>query len=84
MFYKIVKEFQDFLVAPKKYRTTPSHYFIKLLQQKKLLQKYYRAFVKAQPKDPGGYETLKKILGRKDLTAFQKDWEQYVMKLRFR
>jgi len=53
------------------------------LQERGLLIDYYHAFRKNSLQDPGGYETLKQILKRDDIDAFQKEWEQYVMKLRF-
>jgi hypothetical protein len=60
-----------------------ARYLCYYLQQRGLLKKYYRAFVKNQRDDPTGYQTLQKILGRKDMDKFQQEWEQYVLKLRF-
>ena len=53
------------------------------LQQEGLLVKYYHQFVKDAAKDPSGYTTLKAILGTDDMTAWQKDWEASVTRLRF-
>ena len=32
---------------------------------------------------PTGYGTLQEVLGRKDMATFQKEWEAYVLKLRY-
>ncbi|MBI4027094.1 MAG: hypothetical protein HY360_19065 [Verrucomicrobia bacterium] len=60
-----------------------ARYLCYYLQEKDLLVKYYRAFVEAREKDPSGYDTLKTILDEKDMDAFQKRWEEYVLGLRF-
>jgi hypothetical protein len=63
-----------------------ARYLCYYLQEQGLLVKYYQAFVKNADDDPGGYETLKTILGLKgddEMSAFQKRWEQWVLKLRF-
>lgn len=66
--------------------TNYSHarYLCYYLQQKGLLRKFYHRFRADRAKDPTGYETLKKILGRRDMDKFQEEWEEYVLKLRFR
>ncbi len=63
-----------------------ARYLCYYLQQQGLLQKYYRRFHAHHNEDPTGYETLLDILGlkEKDMAKFQKDWEAYVLKLRFR
>ena len=58
-----------------------ARYLCYYLQQKGLLEKYYRAFRAHAADDPSGYKTLQKILDETDMTAFQKRWEKYVMKL---
>ena len=60
-----------------------ARYLCFYLQEKNLLVKYYHAFVAARAKDPTGYQTLKTILDEKDMDAFQKRWEEYVLGLRF-
>lgn len=60
-----------------------ARYLCYYLQEKGLLQKYYKAFVADQVKDPTGYETLMKTLGAKDMAEFQKAWEAWVLTLRF-
>jgi len=60
-----------------------ARYLCYYLQEKNLLTKYYQEFTKNVKKDSTGYETLKKILNEKDMTDFQKRWEQWVLKLRF-
>ncbi len=45
--------------------------------------KFYHAFYAARADDPTGYKTLQSVLGKKDMAAFKKEWEAYVLKLRF-
>jgi hypothetical protein len=61
-----------------------SRYLLHYLQHKGLLRRYYREFVANQRTDPSGYATLKRILGVRDMVAFQRGWETYVVGLRFR
>ncbi|MEM7230558.1 MAG: C39 family peptidase [Planctomycetota bacterium] len=60
-----------------------ARYLCYYLQEKGLLTKYYKRFVARREKDPTGYQTLKEVLGVKDMKAFQKKWEAFVLKLRF-
>jgi len=60
-----------------------ARYLCYWLQEHGLLAKYYHAFRTAAGEDPGGYRTLQKTLGRDDMLAFQRDWEAWVLKLRF-
>jgi hypothetical protein len=61
-----------------------ARYLCYYLQQKDLLKKYYRQFLANRKDDPSGYETLKSVLKRDDMAAFQKQWEAYVLTLEFR
>jgi hypothetical protein len=60
-----------------------SRYLCFYLQEKGLLTKFYREFVANAKSDPAGYETLKRVLGEKDMEAFQKRWEKFILGLRF-
>jgi len=60
-----------------------ARYLCYYLQEKGRLENYYRQFRKNANRDPTGYETLKDILGAEDMVAFKKEWEAYVLKLRF-
>ncbi|MBN2711484.1 MAG: C39 family peptidase [Planctomycetes bacterium] len=60
-----------------------SRYLCYYLQEKCLLVKYYEEFKKNVKDDPSGYKTLQSLLGEKDMKAFKKDWEKWVLKLRF-
>ena len=60
-----------------------SRYLCYYLQERGLLQKFYRAFHAARKTDPTGYRTLQNVLGATDMAAFQKKWQAYVLKLRF-
>ncbi|MCE5269235.1 MAG: hypothetical protein LLG00_15265 [Planctomycetaceae bacterium] len=61
-----------------------SQYLCYYLQEQGVLRKYYRRFHANCGDDPTGYQTLQEILGRHDMAKFQKEWEAYVLKLRFR
>jgi hypothetical protein len=60
-----------------------ARYLCYYLQQQGLLRKFYRRFRADRENDPTGYGTLQEVLGRKDLAAFQKEWEAYVLALRY-
>lgn len=60
-----------------------ARYLCYYLQEKGLLQKFYRDFVTNQASDPTGYVTLQRTLGNPDMSRFKQDWEQYVMSLSF-
>lgn len=59
-----------------------ARYLCYYLQEQGLLQKYYQQFVARAKDDPSGYATLQAVLEEKDMAAFQKKWEAYVLKLR--
>lgn len=59
-----------------------ARYLCYYLQQNGLLIKFYKEFVKNQKTDTTGYKTLQSVLGEKDMNAFQKNWEAFVLKLR--
>ena len=58
-----------------------ARYLCYYLQEHGLLRKYYHAFFANRAFDPTGYNTLKKVLGQDDMTAFQQQWEAWVLKL---
>ena len=60
-----------------------ARYLCYYLQEKDLLRRFFREFKAGADKDPSGLRTLKKVLGREDLAAFKRDWERFVLKLRF-
>lgn len=60
-----------------------ARYLCYYLQEHGLLVKFYRAFRRRVGSDPTGIDTLKSVLAEEDLAAFQKRWEQYVLKLEF-
>jgi len=61
-----------------------ARYLCYYLQERGLLKKYYRQFHANRENDPTGYETLQEVLGRRDMAEFQREWEAFVLKLRFR
>jgi hypothetical protein len=60
-----------------------ARYLCYYLQEQDLLRKFYHRFHANWEKDPSGYKTLREVLGRRDMDRFQKDWEAWVLKLRF-
>jgi hypothetical protein len=60
-----------------------ARYLCHYLQEKELLRQYYHAFVSNVAHDPTGFETLKRVLKRNDMVAFQREWESFVMTLKF-
>ena len=60
-----------------------ARYLCYYLQEKGLLLKFYQEFAAHSETDPSGYETLKKVLGEKDMASFGKKWKDYVLKLTF-
>lgn len=58
-----------------------ARYLCYYLQEKGLLERFYREFRDNVEDDPGGYETLSTVLGNPDMDAFQKEWEAYVLQL---
>jgi hypothetical protein len=60
-----------------------ARYLCYYLQERGLLAKFYHEFCANCRKDPTGYVTLKKVLDEEDMAAFQKRWEQFVLKLTF-
>ena len=69
--------------ASKKANYAQARYLCYYLQERDLLVKFYHAFRAKHAKDPTGYATLQEILGRPDMQKFQREWEQYVLKLHF-
>jgi hypothetical protein len=60
-----------------------ARYLMYYLQEKKLLVRYYKEFTANVKTDPTGYKSLQKVLGERDMLAFQRRWEKFVMNLRF-
>jgi len=60
-----------------------ARYLCYYLQEKGLLVEFFHKFRANCQKDPTGYETLKQVLSEKDMAAFKKKWERFVLKLRF-
>ncbi|MCC6124425.1 MAG: hypothetical protein IT426_05665 [Pirellulales bacterium] len=78
---------EEFYSQDKGTNYAQARYLCYYLQQEGLLKSYYKKFRANSAKDPAGYQTLQEILGRKgdaEMKAFQKEWEQWVLKLKFR
>jgi hypothetical protein len=59
-----------------------ARYLCYYLQEKGLLVKFYHEFAASAKEDPTGYATLQRVLGEKDMVAFKKKWETFVLGLR--
>jgi hypothetical protein len=60
-----------------------ARYLCYYLQEQGKLREFYREFLANQRKDPTGWDTLQCVLDEKDMPAFQKRWEDWVLKLTF-
>ncbi len=60
-----------------------ARYLCYYLQEKGLLVRFYKEFVKNAKDDPSGYKTLGRVLDEQDMDGFQKRWEAYVTQLHF-
>ena len=60
-----------------------ARYLCYYLQEQGLLVKYYHEFRRNARSDPTGFETLKAVLGVRDMAKFKTKWEAYVGGLRF-
>jgi hypothetical protein len=60
-----------------------ARYLCYYLQERGLLVTFYKDFVANQKSDPTGYKTLVSVLGERDMDAFKKRWETFVLGLRF-
>jgi len=76
-------DIKEFYEKDKGINYAQARYLCYYLQEHGLLQKFYKQFYDHRREDPAGFETLKKVLGRNDMDAFQRDWEEFVLKLRF-
>ena len=59
-----------------------ARYLCYYLQEKGVLVRFYQEFHARQKEDPGGYQTLQKILGEADMDVFKTKWEKYVLGLK--
>lgn len=60
-----------------------ARYLCYYLQEKGLLRRFYREFAANAKTDPTGYKTLQSVLGVRDMAAFQRRWEKFVVNLTF-
>ena len=61
-----------------------ARYLCYYLQEKKLLRKYYHTFKKNYAQDPTGYKTLQAILSTNDMKKFKREWQRFVLNLKFK
>ncbi len=60
-----------------------ARYLCYYLQEEGLLHDFYHKFRKNVDQDPSGYQTLSDTLGHPDMEEFERDWQAFVLKLRF-
>jgi len=60
-----------------------SRYLLYYLQERGLLVRFVREVRRHHREDPSGYVTLARVLGERDLTAFEQRWKAYVLTLKF-
>ena len=60
-----------------------ARYLMFYLQEKGLLVRYYKTFRDAREEDTIGIKSLEKTIAPKKLEAFEKEWREWVMTLRF-
>jgi len=60
-----------------------ARYLMLYLQEKGLLQEFYRRFRDHAKTDPTGINTLEAMVGDGQFPAFEQEWRRWVMKLRF-
>lgn len=58
-----------------------ARYLCYYLQEKKLLIKFYKELTANVKTDPTGYKSLQKVLGERDMAAFQRKWSAFVLRL---
>jgi len=61
-----------------------ARYLCYYLQQQGLLRAFYHRFVANRERDRSGCYTLREVLRRDDMKQFQREWEEFVLKLKFR
>jgi len=60
-----------------------ARYLLYYLQERGLLTRYYRDFVTHVAEDASGYRALERVLEERDMVAFQRRWERFVLGLAF-
>ncbi|MFZ6177496.1 hypothetical protein [Nannocystis pusilla] len=60
-----------------------ARYLCYYLQERDRLRDYYHAFVAGVDLDPGGYVTLQKVLGHRDMPRFEREWRRFVLDLQW-
>ena len=60
-----------------------ARYLCMYLQDNGLLKRFYADFLATKAKDPTGLAALERALGTGDMAAFQRQWQAWVMGLRF-
>lgn len=60
-----------------------ARYLLYYLQERGLLEQFYRAARDARHEDPTAYEALRRVLGEPDMKRFQQRWREYVLALSF-
>ena len=72
---------RDFYSGQSSLHYAQARYLLYALQERGLLIPYYRALTAGLKTDSTGYAALAAVLGEKDMAAFQRHWEQDMLKL---
>lgn len=82
--FKTLMEYDrdDFYGSDKGDNYAQSRYLCYYLQEKGMLEKYYKEFA-SNSDDKTGYESFKKVTGEKDMDKFMAKWQKYVLSLTF-
>jgi hypothetical protein len=81
-FKRLCSSGEGFYTADPGTNYAQARYLCYWLQEKGKLREYYKAFRGAAAADKTGYETLRLTVGE-DMPAFRKDWESFVLGLRY-
>jgi len=60
-----------------------ARYLLYYVQEQGLLVRFFKEAKAHHAEDPTGYETLKRVLGVKDVAQFEREWKRFVLGLRF-
>jgi len=74
---------REFYDDPSGTNYAQARYLCYYLQETGKLDDFYQGFHKNAADDPSGMQTLQTVLETTDLEAFQKSWQEWVMKLKF-
>jgi hypothetical protein len=81
-FRKLCESGEGFYTADPGSNYAQARYLCYWLQEHGLLRRFYTRFRAEVLRDPGGYSTLVALVGP-DMAGFRREWEEYVLALRY-